>query len=69
MRKARARYHNVNLSRLLSWQGRNVFCPAFKRIAHLGGIPSAVTPQFHDGCDRQLSHNHKSRVPSLDSFY
>jgi len=27
---------------LLGWQGRNVFCPAFKRLAHLGRIPSAV---------------------------
>ncbi|WP_245284818.1 hypothetical protein [Bradyrhizobium sp. th.b2] len=42
MRKVGARYHNANLSRLLSWQGRNVLCPALERLAHLGGVPSAV---------------------------
>ena len=42
MREAGARYHDVDLSRLLGWQGRNVFCPAFKRLAHLGRVPSAV---------------------------
>jgi hypothetical protein len=26
----------------LNWQGRNVLCPALKRLAHLGGVPGAV---------------------------
>jgi hypothetical protein len=42
MREAGACYHNVNTSRLLGWQGCDVFCPAFKRLAHLGSIPSAI---------------------------
>jgi len=42
MRKASARYHNVDLFRFLGWQGGKVFCPAFERLAHLGGVPSAV---------------------------
>jgi hypothetical protein len=40
MREAGAR--NVNMCQLLGWQGRNVFCPAFERPAHLGGVSSAV---------------------------
>ena len=42
MREAGARYHSVDLSRFLGWQGHDVFCPAFKRLAHLRRIPSAV---------------------------
>ena len=42
MREAGARYHNVDLPHFLGWQGHNVFCPAFKRLAHLRRIPSAV---------------------------
>jgi hypothetical protein len=42
VREAGARYHKVDLSHFLGWQGRNVFCPAFKRLAHLRRIPSAV---------------------------
>ena len=34
MRAAGAR--SVNMCQLLGWQGRNVFCPAFERPAHLG---------------------------------
>jgi hypothetical protein len=40
MREAGAR--SVNMCQLLGWQGRNVFCPAFERPAHLGGVSSAV---------------------------
>jgi len=42
MRKAGAGYRNVDRTHFLGWQGHNVFCPAFKRLAHLRRIPSAV---------------------------
>jgi len=34
MRKAGAGYRNVDRTHFLGWQGHNVFCPAFKRLAH-----------------------------------
>ena len=40
IREAGAR--SVNMCQLLGWQGRNVFCPAFERLAHLGRVPRAV---------------------------
>jgi hypothetical protein len=42
---------NTNGFGLLSWQGRNVVCPAYKRLAHLGRIPS---PVIHAGDDSPM---------------
>ena len=42
MREAGAPYHNADLSHFWGWQGRNVFCPTFERLAHFGRVPGAV---------------------------